>query len=51
MQQPVNRLFLTVQGQQLLAEVLPVHRKVLASLFASLSSEDLGRLPERENRV
>jgi DNA-binding MarR family transcriptional regulator len=40
----VNRLFLTVQGQQLLAEVLPTHRKVLTSLFASLSSEDLSAL-------
>jgi len=35
-----NHLFLSEKGRQLLEEILPAHRKVVAALFAPLSYED-----------
>ena len=32
----VKRLYLTEQGRQLLDEIMPLHQKLVASLFASL---------------
>lgn len=35
-----KRLFLTEQGRQLLDEIMPLHQKLVSSLFAPLSEED-----------